>query len=416
MPFKNDNIYKFFHEYFYMSKMLSKRIERLDYPIRKYNALARSLEEKGEKVIYLNVGDPLKYDFRTPRELIEEVYHAMMEGHNYYASSEGVRELQEAISFKEKTWNDVEIEPRNVLVTSGVSEGINALFAALVNEGDKIVIPDPSYPLYISFADFYNARKVFYPALEDQGWIPDTDKLRSLLDKGTKFLVLNNPHNPTGAVYPARIIKEILDIAAENDIPVVSDEIYDALVFDGEFVSAAKVASPDNIIIGLNGFSKTFLATGWRLGYIYLKGPEEKIMQIRSGILNFLMTRLSAVTPMQVALARFARKSPHHLEELKRRLNERRLYTYKRLNEIPGFHMPVAPHGAFYAFPRVDLRMSDEEFAKELLVQEKVFVVYGSGFGEKGRNHVRLVFLPPIELLDEAFKRIERFMRKNLNA
>ncbi|MGC9108178.1 MAG: aminotransferase class I/II-fold pyridoxal phosphate-dependent enzyme, partial [Infirmifilum sp.] len=110
--------------------MLSKRIERLDYPIRKYNALARSLEEKGEKVIYLNVGDPLKYDFRTPRELIEEVYHAMMEGHNYYASSEGVRELQEAISFKEKTWNDVEIEPRNVLVTSGVSEGINALFAA----------------------------------------------------------------------------------------------------------------------------------------------------------------------------------------------------------------------------------------------------------------------------------------------
>ncbi len=392
---------------------LSERIRRLDYPIRKYNALARSLEEKGEKVIYLNIGDPLKYDFQTPRELVEEAYRAMLENHNYYASSEGVKELQEAIAYKEKTWNHVEIEGRNVLVTSGVSEGINALFAALVDEGDRVLIPDPSYPLYINFADFYNADKVFYPMLEDEGWIPDVDSLRKLVDNRVKFIVINNPHNPTGAVYPRKVLKEILDVAAEWDIPVVSDEIYDALVFEGEFVSTASVASDDNVVIGLNGFSKTFLVTGWRLGYIYLKGPEEKISQIRSAILGFLMTRLSAVTPLQVALARFVRRRPTFLEEVKRKMDERRRFTHKRLNEIPGFHMPVAPRGAFYAFPRIDAKMNDEEFAKRLLVEEKVFVVYGSGFGPSGANHIRLVYLPPIEVLEEAFNRIERFVRRN---
>ncbi|QOJ78586.1 aminotransferase class I/II-fold pyridoxal phosphate-dependent enzyme [Infirmifilum lucidum] len=393
---------------------LSERIGRLDYPIRKYNALARSLEEKGERVIYLNIGDPLKYDFQTPRELVEEAYKAMLENHNYYASSEGVKELQEAIAYKEKTWNRVEIEGRNVLVTSGVSEGINALFAALVDEGDRVLIPDPSYPLYINFADFYNADKVFYPMLEDEGWIPDVDGLRKLVDDRVKFIVINNPHNPTGAVYPRKVLKEILDIAAEWDIPVVSDEIYDALVFEGEFVSAASIASKDNVIIGLNGFSKTFLVTGWRLGYIYLKGPEEKVSQIRSAILGFLMTRLSAVTPLQVAVARFARRRPTFLEEVKRKMDERRRFTYKRLNEIPGFRMPVAPLGAFYAFPRVDVKMGDEEFARRLLVEEKVFVVYGSGFGPSGTNHVRLVYLPPIEVLEEAFNRIERFVRRSV--
>ncbi|UNQ73997.1 aminotransferase class I/II-fold pyridoxal phosphate-dependent enzyme [Infirmifilum sp. NZ] len=397
-----------------MSKVLglSKRISRLDYPIRKYNALARSLEEKGEKVIYLNIGDPLKYDFQTPRELIEEAYRAMLENHNYYASSEGVRELQEAIAYKEKVWNGVEVESRNVLVTSGVSEGINALFAALVDDGEKVLIPDPSYPLYINFADFYNANKVFYPLVEEEGWVPDTDRLRRLVDNNVKFIVVNNPHNPTGAVYPVKTIKEILDIAAEWDIPVVSDEIYDALTFEGEFVSTARVASKDNVVIGLNGFSKTFLATGWRLGYVYLKGPEEKVSQIRSAILAFLMTRLSAVTPLQVALARFARRKPLFLEEVRRKMDERRRFTFKRLNEIPGFRLPVAPAGAFYAFPRVEANMSDEEFARRLLLEEKVFVVYGSGFGPVGAGHVRLVFLPPLEVLEEAFNRIERFMRR----
>lgn len=398
-----------------MSKnILSSRISRLDYPIRKYNALARSLEEKGEKIIYLNIGDPLKYDFQPPRELIEEAYQAMLEGHNYYASSDGVRELQKAIAYKEKTWNGVEIEPKNVLITSGVSEGINALFASLVNEGEKVIIPDPSYPLYINFADFYNAEKVFYPTIEEQGWVPDVDRLRKVVDEKVKFIVINNPHNPTGAVYSKSTLKQILDLAAEWEIPVISDEIYDALVFEGEFTSTARIASPDNIVIGLNGFSKTFLATGWRLGYVYLKGPDEKISQIRTGILNFLMTRLSAVTPLQVALARFARKSPTHLEELRRKLNERRLFTFKRLNEIPNFNIPVAPAGAFYAFPRVELKINDEDFTRELLIEEKVFVVYGSGFGELGRNHVRLVFLPPLDILEEAFERIERFMKKKL--
>jgi len=255
---------------------LSKRIQKLEYPIRKYAALARQLEEKGEKVIYLNIGDPLKYDFSTPRELIEEACRAMLEGHNYYAPSDGLRELREAIAVKEKVWNGVSIKPSDVLVTSGVSEAINALFAALVDEGDEVLLPDPSYPLYINFSDFYGARKVFYTAREEEGWVPDVDDIRRKISPRTKMIIVNNPHNPTGAVYPAGVVKEILDIAAEHGVPVVTDEIYDALTFEGEFRSAAALASEDNVVIGLNGFSKTFLVTGWRLGYAYVPRPPRR--------------------------------------------------------------------------------------------------------------------------------------------
>ncbi|MEM0093076.1 MAG: aminotransferase class I/II-fold pyridoxal phosphate-dependent enzyme [Thermofilum sp.] len=393
--------------------LLSERVQKLDYPIRKFNAIARELEEKGEKVIYLNIGDPLKYDFETPKELVDEAYKAMLEGHNYYASSDGVKELREAIAEKERTWNGVKVNPSNILVTSGVSEALNALYAALVNEGDEVLIPDPSYPLYINFADFYGARKIFYATIESEGWIPDVDDIRRKISKKTKFIIVNNPHNPTGAVYPAKILREIIDVAAEHEVPVVTDEIYDALTFEGEFKSVGALAGSDNLVIGLNGFSKTFLATGWRLGYIYLLGPEEHLSELRKGILNFLMTRLSAVTPLQVALARFAAKRPNFLEGVKRKLDERRKYASKRLNELHGVSMPIAPKGAFYAFPRLSTHLSDEEFARRLLLEEKVFVVYGSGFGPLGSDHMRIVYLPPIEVLEEAFTRIERFVRKH---
>jgi aspartate/methionine/tyrosine aminotransferase len=396
-----------------MSKIrVSERIRKLDYPIRKYNALARSLEEKGEKVIYLNIGDPLRYDFQPPRELVDEACRALREGHHYYSSSEGVKELREAIAYKEKTWNHVDLDPGNILVTSGVSEGINALYASLINEGDEVLIPDPSYPLYINFADFYGAKKVFYRTVEEEGWTPDVEDMRRKITSKTKFIVVNNPHNPTGAVYSPKVLREILDLAAEHNLPVVSDEIYDGLVYGSVFRSTASLAKSDDVVIGMNGFSKTCLATGWRLGYIYFKGPEEEISRIRDALLGFLMTRLSAVTPLQVAIARAVYKVGDHLRELVRKLDERRRYCVKRLREIPGFSLPVEPRGAFYAFPRVNVGMSDEEFARRLLLEEKVFLVYGSGFGPLGANHVRLVFLPPIDVLEEAFTRIEKFVRK----
>jgi aspartate/methionine/tyrosine aminotransferase len=396
-----------------MSKIrVSERIRKLDYPIRKYNALARSLEEKGEKVIYLNIGDPLRYDFQPPCELVDEACRALREGHHYYSSSEGVKELREAIAYKEKTWNYVDLDPGNILVTSGVSEGINALYASLINEGDEVLIPDPSYPLYINFADFYGAKKVFYRTVEEEGWTPDVEDMRRKITSKTKFIVVNNPHNPTGAVYSPKVLREILDLAAEHNLPVVSDEIYDGLVYGSVFRSTASLAKSDDVVIGMNGFSKTCLATGWRLGYIYFKGPEEEISRIRDALLGFLMTRLSAVTPLQVAIARAVYKVGDHLRELVRKLDERRRYCVKRLREIPGFSLPVEPRGAFYAFPRVNVGMSDEEFARRLLLEEKVFLVYGSGFGPLGANHVRLVFLPPIDVLEEAFTRIEKFVRK----
>ncbi len=398
-----------------MLDFLSERIKRIEYPIRKYSPLALELEAKGEKILYLNIGDPLKYDFRPPEYLVEYACKVMRENKNFYSNSQGIKELREAIAYKEKTWNGVEIPPKNIYVTIGVSEAINLVYMTLLNEGDEVLIPDPSYPLYIGYADVYGAKKVFYKMDEENGWNPDTDDIRKKISNKTKLIVVNNPNNPTGSLYSEKALREVLDIAAEHKIPVVSDEIYDAIVYEGTFKSLASIAPDDVMVIGLNGFSKTYLVTGWRLGYIYLKGPEKSVEAIGKSILKGQMARLSATTPLQYALARALREKPRHLADLRRKLDERRRFMVKRLNEIDGIRVVAEPRAAFYVFPRIEVGIDDEEFTKRLLIEEKVFVVYGSGFGPNGKNHIRLVFLPPVEVMEEALDRIERFIKRLKN-
>lgn len=395
-----------------MLHLLSERIKRIEYPIRKYSPLARRLEAKGEKILYLNIGDPLRYDFKPPESLMEYACEAIKENKNFYSPSQGIRELREAIAYKEKAWNGVDVSPENVYVTIGVSEAINLVYMTLLNEGDEVLIPDPSYPLYTGYADIYGARKVFYRMDEESGWNPDTEDIRRKISDKTKLIVVNNPNNPTGSLYSEKALREVLDIAAENKIPVVSDEIYDALVYEGTFKSLASIAPEDVTVIGLNGFSKTYLATGWRLGYIYLKGPEESVEVLGNNILKGQMARLSATTPLQYAIARALREEPRHLADMRRRLDERRRFMVKRLKEIEGISVVGEPRAAFYVFPRVKVGIGDEEFTRRLLLEEKVFVVYGSGFGPNGKNHIRLVFLPPVEVIEEALERIERFIKR----
>ena len=388
----------------------SDRIQRLEYPIRKYTPLAKELESRGEKILYLNIGDPLKYDFKPPENLVEYACEAIRENKNFYSNSQGIRELREAIALKEKKWNNVDIDAENVYVTIGVSEAINLLYMTLLNEGDEVLIPDPAYPLYIGYADVYGAKKVYYRMVEEEGWNPDTDEIRRKISEKTRLIIVNNPNNPTGSLYSEKALREILDIAAEHNIPVASDEIHDALVYEGEFKSLASIAPDDIPVIGLNGFSKTYLATGWRLGYIYLKGPEGFVESMGKNILKGQMARLSATTPLQYAVAKALLEEPKHLEEFRRRLNERRLFMLKRISEIDGLRAVGRPRAAFYIFPKLEVGMGDEEFTRRLLLEEKVFVVYGSGFGPSGKGHIRLVFLPPREVIEEALERIERFI------
>ncbi len=395
-------------------KGAAKRVGELTYSIREFFPLARELERKGHKVLYLNIGDPARWGFKPPAELMESLCRAVQEGYNYYSPSEGLYELREAIAEKERTWNNVEVSPSDVYVTFGVSEAIWLVITALLDPGDEILLPDPTYPLYTSYARLYGCKPIFYKCREEEGWTPDVDDIRKKVGPKTKAIVLINPNNPTGAVYERSILESVLDVAAENDLVVISDEIYDGLVFDDRHVATASL-SRDVPVVGLNGFSKTYVITGWRLGYLYLKAPSGWEW-LSSAIRRVALCRLGAATPIQKAMASVLRKPPEHLERMKSELRKRRDLLVKLLDET-GFFDVAKPKGAFYAFPRLTVRgrwSSDKELVKQLLLEEKVLVVHGSGLGDAGKWHLRLVFLPPPEILEEAVRRIERFIKRNL--
>ena len=392
----------------------SERALGIEYAIRDVVVPARELEKKGFKIIYLNIGDPLKFDFDTPEHIKEAFYKAAKEGKNWYSPSEGLPELREAVCEKEKRYNDVDITPEDVIITTGVSEAISFLMGALLEPGDEVLVPGPTYPPYISYAKFYGAKPVPYRTVEEEGWKPDVDDMRSKITDRTKLIVLVNPNNPCGALYDAGTVKEILDLAGEHGLPVASDEIYDRIVFDGEFKSTAAL-SKDVPVIGLNGFSKVYLMTGWRLGYIYFWDPEGALAELKEAIVKLARIRICPNTPVQLAGVAAIRGPQDHVAEMVRKLRERRDLAFKRLNEIEGIST-AKPEGAFYIFPRVEgigsVWKSDKEFVLEFLREKKVLLVHGSGFCPTyGQGHFRAVFLPPPEVLEEAFNRLEEFMR-----
>jgi len=396
---------------------LSDRLKPLKYAIRDLIPYAEQVERRGEKVIRLNIGDPLKFDFDTPKHIREALCRAVNDRWNFYSASEGDAELRAAIAEKERKFNGVDISPDHVIVTAGVSEAINFVSAAFIDPGDEALIPGPSYAPYVNFIQAYNGRVVYYRTVEENGWQPDLDDLRSKITDKTRFILIINPNNPTGAIYSENTVRKILDIAAEHNLIVVSDEIYDRITYgEAEFKSTAAIAR-DVPVIGLNGFSKVYLMTGWRLGYIYVRDPTGKYADAIIGHLNKLArARLSACTPVMRAGIAALRGPQEHVHDMVARLRERRDYCCRRIEEIPGMSV-VKPKGAFYLFPKIDIKGkfdSDREFALKLLDEEKVLVVHGSGFGFGGENHFRSIFLPPISVLEEAFNRIERFCRKYL--
>ena len=396
---------------------VARRAAEIQYAIRDVVVPARELEKKGRRILYLNIGDPLKYDFDTPDHIKEALNKAVAEGKNWYSASEGLPELREAICEKEKRFNNVDITPDDVIVTTGVSEAINFLFGALVEPGDEIMLPGPTYPPYISFAKFYGAKVVAYRTIEEEGWEVDVDDIRSKITDKTKLIVIINPNNPVGSVYGADRLKEVLDVAGEYGLPVAADEMYDRIVYEGSFTSMASLTK-DVPVIGLNGFSKVYLMTGWRLGYVYFKDPEGALTQLKEAMVKEARIRLCANTPVQAAAVEALRGPQDHVDWLVSRLRERRDIAYKRLSEIEGIST-VKPRGTFYIFPKVDavgsVWKTDKDFALNLLYEEGVLIVHGSGFGvEYGSGHFRAVFLPPPETLNEAFDKLEAFMKRHV--
>ena len=397
----------------------ARRALEIEYAIRDVLIPAKELEKKGKKILYLNIGDPLKYDFDTPEHIKEAYYEAARAGKNWYGPSEGLLELREAICEKEKRYNDVDITPGDVIVTSGVSEAINFLMGSLLEPGDEILVPGPTYPPYTSYPKYYGAKPVPYRTIEEEGWRPDVDDMRAKITEHTKMIVLVNPNNPCGALYDPRTVKEVLDLAGEHGLPVASDEIYDRIVFEGEFRSTASLTE-DVPVVGLNGFSKVYLMTGWRLGYVYFKDPEGLLSELKEAMMRMARIRICINTPVQLAGVAALRGPQDHIDEMMRKLRERRDLAYKRLNEVEGI-WTAKPDGAFYLFPRVEAVGSvwkdDKEFVLDLLKETGVLVVHGSGFcPQYGRGHFRAVFLPPPEVLEEAFDKVEEFMKKRIGA
>jgi aspartate/methionine/tyrosine aminotransferase len=393
----------------------TERTSSIEYAIRDVLAFAKKLEKQGKRITYLNIGDPCKYDFDTPEYIKKALTEAVAEGNNWYAPSEGLPELRVAICEKEKRVNGVSIGAEDVIVTQGISEGIQMLMAAIVDSKDEVLVPGPTYPPYMSYVKFFEGKAISYETVEEQGWQPNIDDLKRKISNKTRAIVIINPNNPTGALYDQKVIKRIVDLAGEHDLLVISDEIYDRIVFKKGFVSAARMAK-DVPVVGMNGFSKTYLMTGWRLGYMYFYDPEGKLVELKECVAKETRIRLSANTPVQKAGAAALKGPQHHIQEITGRLQVRRDYAVKRLNHIDGISC-ARPEGAFYAFPRVDgvgsRWKTDGDFARQLVEKTGVLVVHGSGFDEAyGSGHFRAVILPPIETLETAFNHLEDFMKK----
>jgi alanine-synthesizing transaminase len=392
---------------------VTQRVSTIEYAIRDIIEFARKLEKKGREIVYLNIGDPVKFDFDTPEHVKKALFGAVNAGENWYGSSEGLPELREAICRKEKKVNGIDISPDNVIVTTGVSEGIFMVMAAIIDRGDEILVPGPTYPPYTSYTKFFEGNPVAYRTVEEEGWLPDVEDVRSKISKKTKGIVIINPNNPCGALYDAKTVKEVVDLAAENNLVVLSDEIYDRIVYEEQFVSTSRVAG-DYPIIGLNGFSKTYLATGWRLGYFYFHDPEGKLDSVKEGVKKESRIRLCTNTPVQKAGVAALDGPQTHIPVMVEKLRERRDYAWKRLSGIDGISCTM-PKGAFYVFPKIHgvggRWKTDLDFVLDVLEKTGVLFVHGSGFcNTYGKGHVRVVFLPPVEVLEKAFDSLERFM------
>lgn len=394
--------------------MVTERLKDISYAIRDIAVIADEVKKTGKEVYNLNIGDPVRFDFITPKYISQALADATFAGQNFYVESLGVPELREEVYKYEQAKNAIDITPNDILVTSGVTEGLFFLFAGLLENKNEILVPGPSYPIYLTYSKFFNGIPLEYELDETNNWEPNIDDMRKKITDKTKAILINSPSNPTGVLYNSKKIKQIIDLAGENKIPIISDEIYDQIVFEKEY-SCPATLSKDVPIIGLNGFSKAHLATGWRLGYIYYYDPNGELIELKESIEKMARARLCANSIAQYAAIEALRNPGAHTDKMVKKLRERRDYSYKRLKQIEGISCNNAD-GAFYLFPKIDFNeftnwKDDKEFVISLLKETGICSVYGSGFGEYGKDHLRLTFLPELEKLEKIYDLFEDFLK-----
>ena len=387
---------------------VSKKVTGVEYAIRDIVLAARKVEQKGMKVDYLNIGDPVQFGFQPPDNVKQALIDAVNKGENYYSESEGLLELREEIAKKENA-KGLSISADEIIVTNGVSEGLDMVISSIIEEGDEVLLPGPYYPPYASYVRLHGGFPVEF-AVDLNNSTPDIDDIKSKITSKTVAICLISPNNPTGVVFNENSLKELVDIANQHNLYIICDEIYDQIIFDEKFVGIGKVAGDSPVII-LNGFSKVHLMSGWRIGYIaFNQSPQ--LEAIREHLPKLARVRIATSLPVQHAALESLRGPQDYINVFVTEIKKRRDLVIKRLNEMPGISCPN-PKGAFYAFPKIeDNRFgTDKEFVTKLLETKGVLTVHGSGFGKQyGSGHFRLVYLPSLEILDSAMNKIEDFV------
>jgi alanine-synthesizing transaminase len=393
---------------------VAQRVSGFSYAIRNIVIEAKKVEAAGRPVYYLNIGDPIPFGFETPPHLVDAVIRAIRDGHNGYVPSPGIPEARAAVA-QDFGSRGVPVDAENVLLTSGTSEGIELTLAALLNEGDEVLVPSPTYPLYTAVIAKLAARACYYRTDPSNDWLPDLDHLESLISRRTRALVVIDPNNPTGAVYPTSTRERLLTLAERHGLVLLADEVYADLAYEGTVPPLAAM-DPDAAIVSFSSLSKGYVAPGWRAGWMAV-GRTPRLADVLAAIKKLADGRLCSPGPMQYAIAAALTGPRTHQDAFRAALRERAEVTVRRLNAIPGMKC-VAPRGAFYAMPRVALPpgRTDEHFVLSLLRETGVLCVYGSGFGTGAtEGFFRIVFLASPRDLDAIFDLMAAFTRDYLS-
>ena len=395
---------------------VSKRAASIEYAIRDVVVPATKLESEGHEIIKLNIGDPIAYPgLPTPKHMVDAYVKALQAGNNGYSPSYGIPELRASIAQDErrKGWP---ASQDDIYVCHGVTEALQIIFAATLEEGDIVLAPGPHYPPYLAYPQMFGAKTLEYKLRPDNAWALDFDDIEAKMSDDVKLLVLINPNNPCGAVAGKDDIFRLLAIARKwQNCIVIADEIYDGLDFTGEHTSVASL-SPDVPVFVLNGVSKVFYAPGWRIGYLGIHDPKRRLDLVRDGIERLLRSRLCASTPAQLGYLAGLDSDRTWMKSYAEKIARQRDLCVARVKSIEGLEVQ-STGGAFYMFIKLtDDKWfnNDKEFVLQLLHEEHVLVVHGSGFSpELGAGHFRLVYLADLDILNEVFDRIDRFLTKH---
>ncbi|PLS24696.1 aminotransferase class I/II-fold pyridoxal phosphate-dependent enzyme [Bifidobacterium imperatoris] len=374
---------------------------------------AARMEADGTHILKLNIGNPAPFGFRTPDEVVYDMAHQLTETEGY-SPSKGLFSARKAIMQYAQLKNLPNVTIDDIYTGNGVSELINLCMSALLDDGDEVLIPSPDYPLWTACVNLAGGTAVHYVCDEQSEWYPDIDDIRSKITDRTVAIVLINPNNPTGALYPKEVLQQIVDIAREHQLIIFSDEIYDRLVMDGlQHTSIASLA-PDLFCVTFSGLSKSHMIAGYRVGWMVLSGNKRIAKDYIEGINMLANMRICSNVPAQsiVQTALGGHQSVNDYIVPGGRLYEQREYIYNAINAIPGL-TAVKPKAAFYIFPKIDVKKfnihDDEQFALDLLHDERILITRGGGFNWGEPDHFRIVYLPRIEVLKDATNKIANF-------